>query len=474
MGRIVRMLLSLAALAVTYLYLGGFGFDPLWTEEPERLSTAFADPEAVPPPELEIDPEDEQGWTDVGDTLDPAVGSSTADLPPPGEELLPSADWHTVTIQRNESFYLALQRFDLSHETIMGIVGACEPHTNLKKVKRGDSFELALEEGRFAALRFELDPERYLVVKADEDATLTAELGAYPTERILRGLRGTIETNLFDALREQGAGPLLADQLADVLGWEIDFFRDLRVGDEFVVLYEEHVYEGRKVRDDRILAAYFFNQGRKHEAYVFENSFGLPSYYDGEGMSLERQFLRAPLKFSRISSGFTRRRLHPVLKRYAPHYGVDYVAPTGTPVLATADGVVTYREYRRGNGKYVGVRHGQGYESFYLHLSGYAKGLRVGSRVKQGQVIGYVGSTGWATAAHLDYRIKKHGQWVNPRKLKLPPADPVSPEHREEFLGEKARLVHLIESIPGDASTVVLTDGLPGFSHPDGEPVISR
>jgi murein DD-endopeptidase MepM/ murein hydrolase activator NlpD len=467
------MLLSLAALAVAYLYLGGFGRDPFAVANPGHLAEPSLETYA---PEVSAI---ESTTAASSFEVETAVGSAESDVPLPEAEFLPHASWHTVTIERNESFYLALQRFDLSHETIMGIVRACEPHTNLKKVKKGDSFELALHEsGSFAGLRFELDPESYLTVTAETDGTsaadvmdgartddapakvtFTAELAAYPTQRVVRGVRGTIQTNLFDALRDQGADPLLADQLAEILGWEIDFFRDLRVGDTFVAVYEEHVYEGRKVRDDRVLAVHFVNQGRQHEAYVFDNAFELPSYYDGEGNSLERQFLRAPLKFSRISSGFSKRRLHPVLKRYAPHYGVDFVAPTGTPVLATADGVVIKREYRRGNGNYVGLRHGQGYESYYLHFSRFAKGVKVGGRVKQGQVIGYVGSTGWSTGPHLDYRIKRNGRWMNPRKLKLPPAEPVSAERREEFLRERARLVHLIDSIPDDAKTVVMTEG---------------
>jgi murein DD-endopeptidase MepM/ murein hydrolase activator NlpD len=286
-------------------------------------------------------------------------------------------------------------------------------------------------------------------------------------DRVVRVARGEIETNLFDALKANGADPIVADQLAEILGWDIDFFRDLRVGDTFEILYAEYQRENESVRDPEVLSARFVNRGVEYRAYRFENQYDLPSYYDAEGQSLERQFLRAPLKFTRISSGFTHRRLHPVLKRYRPHYGVDYVAARGTPVFATGDGTIVKRTRDNASGNFVGIRHGNGYESYYLHLSRFVKGQRQGHRVKQGEVIGYVGSTGWATAPHLDYRIKKNGKWVNPKKLDLPPADPVSEDRLAEFSERVRDYDTQIAEAPRAATNFVITRAPVSRNEPD-------
>lgn len=435
MGRYVRVVLSLAVLAVLYHQIGGFETHSPSDPAPEPTELPAAVEESTPVETSLVTPES----TPPAPTPDPVV----------------DVDTETVTIGRGESFYVALQRAGLDHETIMGVVNAAKPHTNLRRVSRGDEFDLGRDhQGNFASLRWDLDAEHFLQIFLD-DSGMDAEIGTYPVERVVKGVRGTIESSLFEALRDQGADPQLAGQLADILGWDIDFFRDLRKGDTFTVLYEEFLHEGQRVRDGQILAAHFTNRGERHEAYLFENDLELPAYFDDEGNSLEKQFLRAPLKFSRVSSGFTKRRLHPVLKTYRPHYGVDYAAPTGTPVLATADGIVTERTSSRGSGNFVGLRHGQTYESFYLHLSRFAKGVRVGDKVKQGDVIGYVGQTGWATGPHLDYRVKVNGRWTDPRKLKLPPAEPVPGERRADF--ERVRDKYLTElmGVPGGPTVVV-------------------
>lgn len=283
-------------------------------------------------------------------------------------------------------------------------------------------------------------------------------------------MQGEISSSLFESLLEQNADPQLATQLSEILGWDIDFFRDIRKGDRFTLLYEEFTRDGDRVRDGRILAASFTNQGREYSAFLHENELGFPAYYDEKGGSLEKQFLRAPLKFSRISSNFSTRRLHPVHKTYRPHYGVDYAAPTGTPVYATANGTVVKRERRSGNGKFVQLRHGNGYETFYLHLSRYAKGVGVGSKVKQGDLIGYVGMTGTATAPHLDYRVKHNGKWLNPRKLDLPPASPVTQERMPEYALRRDELLQQLEQIPGTESATVVLDRKMTSPEPLGEP----
>ncbi len=453
MPRYASIGLSLVALGLIYWSLGGF--DPAAPDSGQPVAV-----QELPTPTTvvrsDVPPADPaQGGPDDGPTFLTSDSEPGFRTETPREARIRLADWEEIRIRRGESFYVALRRVGLDHATIMSLVKACQPHTNLKRVQRGDRFLLSRPEGQFSALRFDLARERYLILSRDEDG-IVAEVERYPIEESTRAARGIIETNLFDALKAQGADPALADQMAEILGWKIDFFRDLRRGDSFVVVYQEYLHEDDTVRDPVVLAVSFRNRGHLHEAYRFTNELGLPAYYSPDGTSLERQFLRAPLKYTRISSGFTYRRLHPVTKRYQPHWGVDYVAPTGTPIMATADGTVIRRAYDRASGNTVGLRHGNGYESYYLHLSKYPRGLKVGARVKQGDIIGYVGSTGWATAPHLDYRIKMNGKWVNPKKLSLPPADPVTEERRDAFAARVAQLHALIEGIPEGATTVVL------------------
>jgi murein DD-endopeptidase MepM/ murein hydrolase activator NlpD len=490
MGRYIRVVIALFLLAVVYLRIGGFdsefnsaktSFEPESaqfadsitpigeTTEPETQQDEITTRSVVrgsPPTEqttLSVENDVAANREQAATSLATAIPSEfTAAVSGPAAPVLSS-----IKIGRNESFYVALQRAGLGHEIIMELVSACKPHTNLRRVKRGDVFKLETSpEGEFRSLRFDLDSGRYLEL-TQADGSVAADIHSFPVQRVLRGVHGVIESNLFDSLVEAGADPLLADEIADILGWNIDFFRDLRRGDEFSLLYEEFVYENRQARESHVLAIQFENQGRDYDAFVFENSFGLPSYYDGSGQSLERQFLRAPLKYTRISSGFTNRRLHPVTKQMKPHWGVDYVAPTGTPVLATADGVVIKRARNRGSGNHVGIRHGQGYESYYLHLSKFPRELKVGDRVRQGDVVGFVGSTGWATAPHLDYRIKKNGKWTNPKKLDLPPAEPIADSQREAF--ERERLVmleQLLDQLGGEI--VVIGDQLPRYEFSAG------
>jgi len=348
----------------------------------------------------------------------------------------------------------------LEHDAIMRVVTAAEPHTDLRRVRRGDRFLLSRDdEGTLEAMRFDVSDEDYCVIDLREDIA-SVEVAHYPVERRVRAARGTIRTNLFDALVQQGAAPALADQMAEILGWDIDFFRDLRVDDRFLILYAEYVHDGETVRDPEILAVRFVNKGQEVRAYRYANEFDLPAYYKEDGTSLERQFLRAPLKFTRISSNFSYSRLHPVLKRRRPHYGVDFAAPVGTPVHATADGVLIKRTRGKSEGNFVGIRHGNGYESYYLHLSRFARGQKQGARVQQGEVIGFVGNTGWSTGPHLDYRIKRNGKWINPRTLSLPPADPIDAEALAAYREHIAALDAQLDTVPDDATNVVLESQL--------------
>jgi murein DD-endopeptidase MepM/ murein hydrolase activator NlpD len=268
-------------------------------------------------------------------------------------------------------------------------------------------------------------------------------------EYLLKGVSGTIEVSLYESLQKIGAPLALAPKMNDILGWDLDFNRDLRKGDTFRILYEEVWKEDRRIRTGAIQALEIVNRGQVKRAVRFTAAGGRPGYFDPAGNNLQKQLMRAPLEYSRISSGFSHRRLHPVLKRWMPHLGVDYAAPLGTPVRAAGDGVVVAATRKKGNGRYIQIRHtNREYETFYLHLSRYARGIRTGTRVTQGQIIGYVGATGYATGPHLDYRVKRNGSWVNPRTLKLPAAAPVGDDLRVTFEGRAAILTATLLDLP--------------------------
>ena len=222
--------------------------------------------------------------------------------------------------------------------------------------------------------------------------------------------------------------------LADIFGWDIDFSLDLRVGDSFQALVEKRYLGGKPAGYGHVLAAEFVNQGEVFNAIRFQSGDEPAAYYDEEGRNLRKAFLKAPLKYTRISSGYTLRRLHPVSKTWKPHPAIDFAAPIGTPVKTVGDGTVVRKGYGRGNGYYVEIRHANGYKSMYLHLSRFAKGLARGSRVKQGELIGYVGNTGISTGPHLDFRMTLNGKPLNPLTLKSPAAASISGQHMTEFL----------------------------------------
>lgn len=257
-----------------------------------------------------------------------------------------------------------------------------------------------------------------------------------------------IERSLYEAIREQGEGPQLVQQLTDTFQWDIDFF-GLQRGDRFSVVVARQYAGADLVGYGPIQAARFTHRGTTYEAFRHEMADGRSGYYSATGAPLKKQFLKAPLKFSRVTSGFSRKRFHPVLKYFRPHYGVDYGAPVGTPVMSTADGVVVEARYKPAEGNFIRVRHSSRYDTCYLHLSRFAKGLKKGSKVTQGQVIGYVGATGLATGAHLDYRVAENGKWLNPLELKSITADPLRGKSLTTFRANVARLLPRL-TVPTD------------------------
>jgi murein DD-endopeptidase MepM/ murein hydrolase activator NlpD len=260
------------------------------------------------------------------------------------------------------------------------------------------------------------------------------------TREVRQVVSATIDSSLYEALRTAGENPQLAQAIVDVFQWDIDFFQ-LRKGDAFSLVVTKQFSGNDFAGYGPVLAARFTHRGTTYEAFRHENTDGSAGYYASAGTPLRKQFLKAPLKFSRITSGFTKKRFHPVLKYFRPHNGVDYGAPVGTPVMSTADGVVIESRFSPSEGNFIRVRHSSRYDTCYLHLSRFASGLKKGTRVQQGQVIGYVGMTGLATGPHLDYRVSEDGKWLDPLKLKSITPDPLHGASLTRFRANVAQLM---------------------------------
>jgi murein DD-endopeptidase MepM/ murein hydrolase activator NlpD len=265
----------------------------------------------------------------------------------------------------------------------------------------------------------------------------------------------TIDRSLYDALQKTGEGPQLVSQLVDVFQWDIDFF-ELQKGDAFSVVVTKRYSGNDFMGYGPIAAARFVHKDLVYEAFRQTMPDGRAGYYARSGTPLRKQFIKAPLQFTRVTSGFTKRRFHPVLKYFRPHYGIDYGAPIGTPVMTTADGVIVEARYKPGEGNFIRVRHTSRVDTYYLHLSRFAKGVARGKKVQQGDVIGYVGMTGLATGPHLDYRVTEDGKWLNPLNLKSITPDPLRGDSLRQFRASVARLVPRLFAAPRDVAQDVV------------------
>jgi murein DD-endopeptidase MepM/ murein hydrolase activator NlpD len=338
-----------------------------------------------------------------------------------------------ATLGRGDTLGDLLSDLGLPGEEIPAVVRAASPHLNPRQLQPGLRIAAFVENDR---------PERFEVALAGRGDLTVLRTGAawessyraYAREARTRTVRGTIAGSLERSLAAAGAETELAYAMADVLQWDLDFTRDLQNGDRFEALFEEIYLDGSFHSLGRVLALRYVQPRRTLEVFHYGDG---DAYYDAEGRPLEKMFLRAPLPYSRVTSKFSTHRFHPVLKITRPHYGVDYGAPTGTPVRVTANGVVQSAGWDGGGGKTVKVRHANGFLTAYLHLSRFASGVSAGARVSQGEIVGYVGSTGLASGPHLDYRVQQNGRWIDPLSMKSVPAVALSSLARDEFLRER-------------------------------------
>lgn len=354
---------------------------------------------------------------------------SLASLVPAGE---PELDFSTVNvptpleIRRGQTLGGLLGELGLEPREVHDAVASLGVYVDVRRIRPGEDCLAYFDRGeRLANFRLSVADKGWVELAREGDGW-ESSWHEFERSRRLRRIEGQLDDFLEASIRRAGGEGELAYAMARVLQWDLDFNRDLRLGDRFEVLYEELRIDGRARGVGEILALVYENQGRRLEAYRY----GERGYYDADGRPVRKMFRRSPLDFSRVTSRFSHRRFHPVLKVHRPHYGVDYGAPTGTPIKVTAHGVVSFAGRSGGAGNMVKVRHTNGYETLYLHLSRYAKGLHRGQRVLQGDVIGYVGSTGLSTGPHLDYRVKRNGRYIDPLSLNKdgPSAEPI-PQH---------------------------------------------
>lgn len=302
--------------------------------------------------------------------------------------------------------------------------------------------------GRLRFLIYEHDPVQWVRFDLDTAAP-RVDRGAHAVDSVTRTVGGTIELSLWNNLISQGHSPELVGRVADILAWQVDFFA-VQPGDKFRVVYKDVVVDGKSVGVGEIEAVSFEQAGRVSKAFRFTHD-GHAGYYDADGSPCKRQFLKAPLQYSRISSRFSNGRLHPVLRIVRPHHGVDYAAPSGTPVMSVGNGTVIARGWDpRGGGNYVKVRHNATFTTCYMHLKAIAPAARLGARLSQGDLLGWVGMTGLATGPHLDFRFYRDGRAVNPLTVEPPPAPPLPDVVRTEFLAQAAKITATLDAVAAD------------------------
>jgi murein DD-endopeptidase MepM/ murein hydrolase activator NlpD len=361
------------------------------------------------------------------------------------------AFWREERVLRGDTIGSLLARATVDDPPALAYLRTNAAARPLYQLRPGRPVRVAIDdEGRMRALRFMAGNGELLEITRQGDTF--AAVSAPPAAEVRLTLRaGEIESSLFGAADDVGLPDAITMALAEVFAGDIDFLHDLRPGDRFSVLYETRYVDGESVGTGRVLAAEFDNRGTTFRAFLWQGSDGSDDYYAEDGRSTRRAFRRSPMEFSRITSGFTQARFHPILQTWRAHRGIDFAAPTGTPVCATGDGVIMLAGRQGGYGNVVMIRHAGTYSTVYAHLSRFGAWAKTGARVRQGDTIGYVGQTGWATGPHLHYEFRIGGEARNPLSLALPTATPIAPEARPHFVAAitlLARELAVARSVP--------------------------
>ena len=359
----------------------------------------------------------------------------------------------TIVIQPGDVFGKTFEQTKLSKQESLKILAELKKYININKCKPNEFYEITYStdtaiEQTWTNFKFFPEGQYFYSIDKSTDNVLTSEKLELQTTSQTFEVSGTIESSLWESMSNSKIKPAIILDYVDMFAWHIDFLTDCRPGDTYKLIYEVKTLEKKDtVLSSEIIAGQYITATSTNTAIRFTNSKGDEGYFDENGKSVKSAFLKAPLQFKRISSYFTKKRFHPILKYYRAHEGIDYAAPIGTPVSAVGDGTVTKSQYSGGYGNLVIIKHPNGYETYYGHLSKYGKGIKKGVRVKQGQVIGYVGSTGLSTGPHLDFRIKKNGAFFNYLTMKMPPTYTLTGKDKEDFDLYKQELINKLGQI---------------------------
>lgn len=359
----------------------------------------------------------------------------------------------TIVIQPGDVFGKTFEQTKLSKQESLKILAELKKYINVNKCKPDEFYEITYStdtavEQTWTNFKFFPEGQYFYSIDKSTDNVITSEKLELQTTTQIIEMSGTIENSLWESMSHLEIKPAIILNYADMFAWQVDFLTDCRQGDIFKLIYEVKTLEKKDtVLSSDILAGQYITSTSTNTAIRFINSKGTEGYFDENGKSVKSAFLKAPLQFKRISSYFTKKRFHPILKYYRAHEGIDYAAPIGTPVSAVGDGVVTKSQYSGGYGNLVIIKHPNGYETYYGHLSKYGKGIKKGVRVKQGQVIGYVGSTGLSTGPHLDFRVKRNGSFFNYLTMKMPPTFTLTGKDKEDFDLYKQELINKLSQI---------------------------
>ncbi len=380
------------------------------------------------------------------------LGSDQADqlnmLAPPAAGADKAADnWHTVTVKSGDSLAGIFSRLGIPPKQLHNLLQQGGATNNLKRIYPGQTLRLMTSDSEgLVKLSYPIDQLSTLEINRNGNSFDISTTHLTPEFREVSA-SGIIDSSLFVAAQKAGLSDNLTMELAGIFAWDVDFALDIRKGDQFTVLYEEQYLDGENIGHGNILAAEFVNHGKRYRAIRYTDAGGKTGYYSLDGKSMRKTFLRSPVEFSRISSRFSLGRKHPILNRIRAHKGVDYAASRGTPIKATGNGKIVHRGKKGGYGNTIVIQHGSKYSTLYAHMSKYRGGLKTGSRVKQGQTIGYVGSSGLATGPHLHYEFRINGAHRDPLKVKLPGADPLNKKYMEDFNKKAEGLMAQLERV---------------------------
>ncbi len=374
----------------------------------------------------------------INSLLLPLVDKATEDKP---------LQWQEVKIKSGDNMAIIFSRLGISPSTLHNILHLDKSTLKLAQIKPGHVLRFQLDDqGTLHQLLYHYDAANSLHIQKT-GTSYSAETQTKTLERRIAHASAQIEHSLFLAGQAAGLSDNMTMQIANIFGWDVDFALDIRQDDHFTVIYEEIYLDGKKLKDGNILAAEFHNHGKSFQAIRYVDKNGNARYYSPEGMSMRKAFLRSPVEFSRISSRFSLGRKHPILNKIRAHKGVDYAASRGTPIKSTGDGKIVFKGNKGGYGKTIIIKHGSAYSTLYAHMRSYNKKSRIGSRVKQGQVIGYIGSTGLATGPHLHFEFRVNGAHRNPLTVRLPKASPLPDKYRQEFDQQAREMVAKLDLI---------------------------